>query len=199
VTVDAHAPSTGEAAERRPDEPAEDRPTRRFPPSRIAVTVVVLVLLSMWGYVLFLALGPGRQPLVGRLADPAFAHAAEKRCAAALDQVDKLPVASASHTAVERSDVLDRANAIYAAMLDDLDGLEHLAPAGDQRDRAHQWLTDWRTYLGDREDYADALRRDPKARLLVSEEPGTGEQTTEWIDDFALANDASSCASPTDA
>jgi hypothetical protein len=84
-------------------------------------------------------------------------------------------------------------------MLDDLDHLETLAPAGDQRRRANEWLSDWRTYLGDRERYADALRADPDARLLVSEKPGEGQQITEWIDEFAKANRMPSCASPTDA
>jgi hypothetical protein len=153
----------------------------------------------MWGYVLFLAFGPGRQPPIDRLDDPAFAEAAEERCATTLEEVDRLPVASASHTATERADVLARANGAYAAMLDDLDELQALAPAGDQRRRANEWLADWRTYLGDREAYADALRTEPDARLLVSEKPGEGQQITGWIDEFAKANRMPSCVSPADA
>jgi hypothetical protein len=170
--------------------------------SRVGRTVVIIVvcaLVSMWGYVLYLAFGPGRQPPIDRLDDPAFAEAAEERCAATLEEVDRLPVASASHTAAERADVLARANGVYAAMLDDLDDLETLAPAGDQRRRANEWLGDWRTYLGDRETYADALRTDPDARLLVSAKPGEGQQITGWIDEFAKANRMPSCVSPTDA
>ena len=166
---------------------------------RLLVIVVVCALVSMWGYVLYLAFGPGRQPPIDRLDDPAFAAAAEERCASALEDVDRLPVASASHTAAERADVLARANGAYAAMLDDLDDLAALAPAGDQRRRATEWLADWRTYLGDREKYADALRTDPDARLLVSAKPGQGQQITGWIDEFANANRMPSCVSPTDA
>ena len=166
---------------------------------RLVVIVVVCALVSMWGYVLYLAFGPGRQPPIDRLDDPAFAAAAEERCASALEDVDRLPVASASHTAAERADVLARANGAYAAMLDDLDDLAVLAPAGDQRRRATEWLADWRTYLGDREKYADALRTDPDARLLVSAKPGQGQQITGWIDEFANANRMPSCVSPTDA
>jgi hypothetical protein len=95
--------------------------------------------------------------------------------------------------------VLARANAAYAAMLDDLDDLETLVPTRDERRRADEWLGDWRTYLGDRERYAEALRTDPDARLLVSEKPGEGQQITGWIDEFANANRMPSCASPTDA
>ena len=166
---------------------------------RAVVLVVVCALVSMWGYVLFLAFGPGREPPIDRLDDPAFAAAAEERCASALEEVDRLPVASASHTAAERADVLARANGAYAAMLDDLEDRATLAPAGDQRRRANEWLGDWRTYLGDRARYADALRTDPDARLLVSEKPGEGQQITGWIDEFAKANRMPSCVSPTDA
>jgi hypothetical protein len=163
------------------------------------VVIVVCALASMWGYVLFLAFGPGRQPPIDRLDDPTFAVAAEERCAATLERVDRLPVASASHTAAERADVLARANGAYAAMLDELDGLQPLVPAGDQRRRAREWLSDWRTYLADRARYADALRTDPDARLLVSEKAGEGQQITGWIDEFANANRMPSCVSPTDA
>jgi hypothetical protein len=166
---------------------------------RTVVIIVVCALVSMWGYVLYLAFGPGRQPPIDRLDNPAFAQAAEERCAATLEEVARLPVASASHTAAERADVLARANGVYAAMLDDLDDLEALAPAGDQRRRANEWLGDWRTYLGDRERFANALRTDPDARLLVSAKPGEGQQITGWIDEFAKANRMPSCVSPTDA
>jgi len=166
---------------------------------RIVVLVVVAALVSMWGYVLYLAFGPGRQPPIDRLDDPAFAVAVEERCAEALEEIDRLPVASATHTAAQRADVLNRANAVYATMLDDLEQLEALAPAGDQRRRAGEWLADWRTYLGDRERYADALRTDAEARLLVSPKPGEGRQITGWIDEFANANRMPSCISPTDA
>jgi hypothetical protein len=178
----------------------QDRaPGRRWTFTRVVLAAVVVALVSMWIYVLYLAFGPGRQPPIDRLDDPAFAAAAEERCAAAVADVAALPVASASPDAASRADVLDQADATFAAMLDDLDGMVSLAPAGDQRRRAEEWLADWRTYLGDREAYADALRSDPGARLLVSEKPGEGQQITGWIDEFALANRMPSCATPLDA
>lgn len=180
------------------DEPEVAAP-RRWTAARAGLTVVVLAMVMMWGYVLFLAFGPGRQPPIDRLDDPAFAEAGEARCAEALEEVDALPVASASDTAAERAAVLAQADAVFAGMLDDLDGMVGLAPAGDQRRRATEWLADWRTYLGDREAYADALRTDPEARLLVSEKPGEGRQITGWIDEFAKANRMPSCITPTDA
>jgi hypothetical protein len=188
--------------ETRPDagQPEGDEaPARwRWTPTRLVLAGVVVALVAMWVYVLYLAFGPGRQPPIDRLDDPAFATAAEARCAEAVAEVEGLPVASETPTATERADVLDRADATFAAMLDDLEGMLDLAPAGDQRRRAAEWLADWRTYLGDRQAYADALRTDPEARLLVSEKPGEGRQITGWIDEFALANRMESCATPTD-
>jgi hypothetical protein len=198
VTVDAAEPPGASLTPAVADGPDPD-PGHRWGPGRLAIAAVVVALVSMWGYVLFLAFGPGRQPPVDRLDDPAFAQAAEERCAAAVDQVDDLPVASASHTAEERAEVLDQADAAYRSMLDDLDDMVDLAPAGDQRRRVQEWLADWRVYLGDREAYADALRADPDARLLVSSKPGEGRQITGWIDEFAKANRAPSCVSPVDA
>jgi hypothetical protein len=171
-----------------PDAAEPEAPGRRWTPTRVVLTLVVVAMVSMWGYVLYLAFGPGRQPPIDRLDDPAFAEAAEARCAEAVVEVDALPVASASQSA-----------GVFADMLDDLDGMVALAPVGDQRRRATEWLADWRTYLGDRQAYAEALRTDPDARLLVSEKAGEGRQITGWIDEFAKANRMPSCVSPTDA
>jgi hypothetical protein len=197
---------TVQAPDASPDDEAADtvRPgrgaaTRWRRPGRLVTALIVVGLVGMWGYVVYLAVGPGRQPPIDRLGDPAFAVAAEERCAAAADDVDALPVASAAHDADERGNVLEQANAVYDEMVDDLEGMVALAPAGDQRNRAVEWVADWRTYLGDREAYARALHTDPDARLLVSEKPGQGRHITGWIDEFAKANRMPSCTTPDDA
>lgn len=165
----------------------------------MVLTLVVVALVSMWGYVLYLAFGPGRQPPVDRLADTAFAEAGEARCARALTAVGKLPLADESPDATARAGVIDQANAHFAAMLDDLDRLAARVPVGgDQRRRAEAWLADWRRYLRDRGNYATKLRSDPGARMLVSPKPGQAVQVTEWIDEFAKANRMPSCVTPGD-
>lgn len=163
------------------------------------LTVVVLGLVSMWVYVLYLAFGPGRQPPADRLDDPAFAEAAEPVCAGAVADVEDLPVASEASSPAQRADVLDQANSIYSDMLVDLDDLRVLAPSGEERKRTSAWLADWDVLLADREAYAQALRQDPEARLLISEKPGTGRHITGWIDEFALANKMDDCVTPNDA
>jgi hypothetical protein len=173
-------------------------PARRLSVGRVVILAVVLGLVGMWGYVLFLAFGPGRQAPVDRLEDPSFGRAAEEECAAALDDVEALPRASEAATAGARADVVEDANRRFGVMLTDLEGLEDLAPAGEQRERVGRWLADWQVYLEDRQAFVSDLRSDPSARLLVSEKPGTGRHITEWIDEFADANRMPSCASPGD-
>jgi hypothetical protein len=187
-------PDTGPGDPRDADEPVG----RRSGIGRLVVVGIVVGLVAMWGYVVYLAFGPGREPPVDRLDDPAFARAAEDRCAEAVDDVAELPLATESSTARDRAEVLDQANDRFAGMLTDLDELTHLAPPGEQRERVRLWLADWQTYLGNRVEYADDLRTDPGARLLISEKPGTGRHITGWIDEFAAANRMPSCATPTD-
>jgi hypothetical protein len=195
VTVDASpAPGTGSPTEGSDGGDGDER--RRLP--RAAIVIAVVLMVSMWGYVVYLAFGPGRQPPLDRLSDPAFAQAGEARCARTLEAVDRLPTAGETPDAADRARVIEEANAEYAEMLDGLERDVRLAPAGDDRTHAEEWLSDWRLYLADRADYAEALRADPGARLLVSEKPGEARQVTGWIDEFALANRMDSCVTPSD-
>jgi hypothetical protein len=166
---------------------------KRWTAGRVATAVVVVVLVSMWVYVLYLAFGPGRQAPPDRLADPTFATAAQARCRATLDRVAELPRAIDEATPAERADVVTKANGLFAAMLDDLDDMK---PAGEDGELVTEWLADWHTYLGDREAYALAVRDDPHARLLVSAKQS--QQITEFIDAFAGDNNMISCATPID-
>jgi hypothetical protein len=167
-----------------------------LPRVRILLIAVVTALVSMWIYVLYLAFVPGRQPPIDRLDNPAFAEAAQARCHKAVRKVAKLPNATQSKTPDDRADVVDKANGTFAVMLSDLDGLARMAPAGAQRHRTREWLADWQTMLHDREEYAAALRKDPHARMLFSPKPGTNQQLTDWIDEFAKANDMPDCVTP---
>ena len=183
-----------------PEAPAEtpdDEPRGwRWTPSRIAVALTVLALVSMWVYVLYLAFGGGPQHQIDHIDDPAFAAAGEARCALALRAVGKLPLADESPNASARADVIDKANGDFTAMVDDLDRLATRIPNAQERSQTQAWLADWRMFIGNRQDYADTLRRDPHARMLVSAKGGM--QITEWIDEFANANQMDSCVSPTD-
>ena len=150
-------------------------------------------MLAMWGYVLYLAFGPGRQPPPDRLDDPAFAVVAQERCDRALDEVAELPRAIEVDSAVERAAIVGRANEVFSEMLDDL---EDAAPGGEDGDLVALWLADWRIYVGDRQAFADELRVDPDAQLLVTAKDR--DQITEFLDAFAADNDMPACATPID-
>jgi hypothetical protein len=150
-------------------------------------------MVAMWGYVLYLAFGPGRQPPPDRLGDPAFGVAAQAVCDAAHQEVAALPPAIEASSARERAAIVTEANAVFSAMVDDL---EPLAPAGEDGRVVAAWIADWRTYLRDREAFAAALREDPDARLYVTAKDH--EHVTEYIDAFAADNHMPACATPID-
>jgi hypothetical protein len=170
-----------------------EAPAPRWTRGRVLVAVVIVGMLAMWGYVLYLAFGPGRQPSPDRLADPAFGPAAEAICEAAHDDVRLLPPAAQAESASERAAIITQANERYDQMLDEI---EPLTPAGEDGEIVAAWLADWRTYLGDRQAYADALRDDPEARLFVTARDR--EQVTEYIDAFAADNHMGACGTPID-
>lgn len=176
--------------------PTTDSPdvaTRRWTAGRVIVTILVIGMVAMWVCVLYLAFGPGRADPPDRLDDPAFAAAAEIRCRQALTEVATLPRAADTASATDRADVVEQANQSFEAMLDDLD---RAAPPGEDGVLVREWLADWRTYLGDRQAFAVALLKDPKARLLVTAKGR--QQITEYLDAFAGDNHMTACATPID-
>lgn len=168
-------------------------PRRRWSGGRVLAVTTVALMVVMWGYVLYLAFGPGRQPPPDRLADPAYATGAQAICERAHDDVDQLPRAIDAASADERADVITEANARFAAMVEELAAI---APAGDDGRVVAAWLADWRTYLDDRAAFADALRADPEAQLIVTARDR--DQVTEYIDAFAKDNRMIACGTPID-
>ncbi len=173
--------------------PIEDGERPRWTRGRVLASVTVVTLLVMWGYVLYLAFGPGRQPPPDRLDDPSFATSAQAVCDAAQADVAELPRAVDATSAAERASVVASANERLTAMVDDL---EALVPSGEDGEIVTLWLADWRTYLEDRTGYAEALRSDPEARLFVTARDQ--DQVTEYINAFAADNKMLACATPLD-
>ena len=173
--------------------PLLDEVPARWTKGRIAILVVVIAMLAMWGYVLYLAFGPGRQPPPDRLDDPTFGPAGQAVCEAAHDDVSLLPPAIEATSARERADIIDEANTRFSAMVSDL---ERLAPEGEEGDVVAAWIADWRTYLDDRSTYAAELRTDPDAAMFVTARDT--QQVTEYIDGFAADNRMPACATPVD-
>ena len=159
----------------------------------LAILAVAAIAL-MWLYVFS---GAAAEDPPDQLHDETYARAAEPRCAAAVEELEELPFAGDAETAAERADVLDDANTILTAMIDDLAAIE----VDNERDQdfVDRWIADWRTYLEDRARYAGNLRTDEDAELLVTAR--ANRHITLTIDRFAskIVNDMESCSTPLDA
>ena len=82
-------------------------------------------------------------------------------------------------------------------MLADLRANAPAATSGNDGRMIDEWLTDWNTYMGDRERYVTALEADSTARFYVTEKT-KGQQITKPIDFFATYNDMPNCVTPGD-
>jgi hypothetical protein len=168
---------------------------RRWTVGKVATVVVVLAMVGFWAWIF--AGGPAKEN-PDRIADRAYVARLEDRCQALRTEIGKLPPAEDTPDHAERAAVLDQANAAIAAFIDDV--AAGAPKTGDAAASLKGWLTDWRTYLRDRETYADRLRTDPKARLQIDETTvGSGDGVDKAIEVFAQVNEIDACATPGDA
>ena len=99
--------------------------------------------------------------------------------------------------ATSRAEVIAQANGSLRTMLADLRANAPAATSGNDGRMIDEWLTDWNTYMGDRERYVTALEADSTARFYVTEKT-KGQQITKPIDFFATYNDMPNCVTPGD-
>lgn len=159
--------------------------------ARIAGVAVFVAFGVMWAYVFA---NQGKIEPAAWLSDRRFPEAAEPICAAAMADIDELPRAHESQTAVERAGVVETATDRLVQMQDEL---RDVVPAGGDREEfIHMWVEDWSIYIEDRYDYAEALRVDESAEFLVTQKYGT--QLSKSIDNFAQVNKMGSCETPDD-
>jgi hypothetical protein len=156
------------------------------------LAVSAMVAMAIFWAVVFL--GIPRQENPDRLDDRAFVDRTIDRCDALLADLAELPNGSFIEGAEERADVLDRATDRLEVMVEEIDAD---APGGDDAKSVQGWLADWRTYIGNRRDFAQRLREDPGARLLLDQSLG-GDSVDKPIEIFADVNDMPTCATPGD-
>ena len=160
---------------------------------RAAAVVAVLAMIGFWGWIFS---GAPKKNNPDYLDNRSFVDFAEARCTTLREDLAALPNAREATTADARADQLVEANKLVAAMIADL---EAKAPTvGDDKVRLDGWLTDWSTYLGDRERYAVTLRTDPNAQMDVSEHPTFNDGVDETIRVFADVNNMKACRTPGD-
>ncbi|MBS1838690.1 MAG: hypothetical protein JST64_13440, partial [Actinobacteria bacterium] len=142
-----------------PDGTEADAP-RRGPLRRLLVGLglgVAALSIGLWIYALFFY-DPGL--MIDQLADRTFPKHAEQVCATARTRIDELPPAEETREPAQRADTIDQAN---RDLRDMTAALSPIVPSGQGRisKGIHEWIADWNTYIQDRQEYADALRKDP--------------------------------------
>lgn len=166
--------------------------------SRLGRSVLVLVcaaIAAMWVY----AFGFTSRESVNRVNDREWSARAETICReAALERTEL--------TDLTRLDVDDPQQLLRRAELIDLatDTLERALdriaanPPTDAKGReiVPLWIADYRTYLGDRRDYADEIRAGNVTSFAESQIEGL--PISEKIETFARANEMTSCIPPYD-
>ena len=175
-----------------PDLEHDDRsPTRRRIAYGAALTFTVATF-GVWIYAFFFY-DPGL--MIDELADRTFPKQAEQVCAAAVARLDQLPPSNTAISAAQRADTVEQANDILQGMVTDL---RPLLPQGQVRitKGVDEWVSDWETFLHDRQQYVEGLRRDPRTRFEESRK--ANRQISLAIDSFAQVNRMDSCATPGD-
>jgi hypothetical protein len=195
---EASSAAASEAPEPDAAAPDEPRPRRHFKPIHGVYLAIVIGILAMWAYVL----GPwASDKPPDALDDTTIAPQAETICQQTVAQLNALPKPFDTPDQNQRADVVAKGDADIATMLDQLATVQW-APVTDQAssDRDHriynEWLGDWHTYLGNREDYVNRLRTDRDARIFVTQKGS--KQITDPIDGFARDTGMPSCATPGD-
>ena len=110
---------------------------------------------------------------------------------------------------------MERSNIVLRSMIADLRAVAPVPPAdlrqlpseelsSEQQEELAaaegigEWLDDWSTYIGDREDYVQNLRVDDDARFLETTKGSDTRGITRAINSFAQVNRMTSCETPAD-
>jgi hypothetical protein len=158
---------------------------------RAGIAFVVVVSAAVWVYA-FLIADPKNPDL---LADPAFPRAAASVCKSAKDEIRAAGlIGLEARTPQSRADITERADAILATMVRNL---QPLAPTtGEDAPVIAGWLSDWDGYLADRASWIAKLRAGEDAPFLERSRPDGGEALSKAMKAFADVNDMRDCEPP---
>lgn len=158
---------------------------------RILIALIILPSFAIWG---FAYSGLAERDKPDLLDQPTFALAAGPICDAAMTEYDTLPRPIDAIDHIDRAHQIQASNVVLAQMVNELEA----ATAGSARDIdiIGEWITDWRTFITDRDEYASRSRLDPDARFYLTSVEG--ERLERRIPRFATTNGIDSCGSPND-
>jgi hypothetical protein len=183
------------------DLPEENDPFGEVPPedrlTRIGFVLaggVVVLSLAFWVW----AFGPWvSRENPDRLESRAFPERAEVICGEANDAIDALPDARTATSPQDRALVVEEANDILAAMVDDLRATPEATVNPDDAVLIGLWLDDYTTFVEDRREHAAKLAAGEDVQLTVTAIPEVGPIDGR-IDGFARVNDMDACEVPLD-
>ncbi len=176
------------------EDPADEERKPRGPIAKFGLLlggVAVLASFGVWGYAYS---GQADRRTPDLLDEPAFALAAGPICDATTAEFESMPRALEATDNVERAAQIRATNELFISMIADLEAVS----VGTTRDQQiiGDWLTDWRTYVDHRADYADRFELDETERFYVSR-VGV-ERLEKRIPRFADTNEIYSCGPPND-
>jgi hypothetical protein len=172
--------------------------SRQLVPRRVirgGLVVICLLLAVMWVYAFVFA----SRESINLIGDKAWQEYAEKRCMEARlarnELADFRKIEDVGPDALaRRADIVDQATQTLEDVIDDIAA----QPVADEKGQAivPLWIADYRTYIQDRRDYAEMLRRgenEPFAETRVD-----GIPLSEKVSTFATANRMPACQAPVD-
>lgn len=162
---------------------------------KAVLAVVTLGIAALWVYAFFFA----SKEAVGRVDDRAWAERGELICQEANTRrgelIDTRRIEDAGPDALaERADIIDEATDIVEEMLDDLIAETPTGP--DDPALVDSWMAFYRQLVDDRRAYTDVLRTGVNDPFRETAEDGA--PISEWINDFAIVNEMTSCSAPLD-
>ena len=173
---------------------------RYWGPARIGLSVVVVLMVIMWGWIYLFSARTNPD----RLQSRAFADAAEAVCSPIQAEIDALPTGRDVDTVAERADQIEQATELTETMVA---GLRTVAAAHvtDPHDLEilDAWFDDWDFYIGDRWLHVEKLHTEgediaDKDLRFILRSRGEGGIYTRRIDGLGNVNDMASCHVPGD-
>jgi hypothetical protein len=162
---------------------------------KILIGFICLGLAAMWVYGFLFA----SRDAVSRVDDLAWSERAQEICTAANQErfalADERRIDDAGPDALaERAAIIDEATLIVERMLD---AVVAVAPSGvEDKAIVDTWEDFYRQLIIDRRGYTDTLRAGENRPFAETAEEGA--PISEWINDFAVANEMTECAAPLD-
>tara|TARA_Y100000590_G_scaffold69416_1_gene75761 strand:+ start:4553 stop:5080 length:528 start_codon:yes stop_codon:yes gene_type:complete len=148
-------------------------------------------IIGLWVYAFFFA--PSGNP--DRIENQNWINNAEAICVQARNEMALLPSAKEANNPAERAAVIQKGTVILKKMQADL--AELIVESDKDNFNTKSWLSDWNTYLSDRENHVRRLTELGDVEPLLTATKN-GKSVVDRMNGFARVNDLESCLDPGD-